>query len=138
MRRPVLRLPVPRVLRRFVRDESGMILAEAMFVLPLLVLMYLGMFVFWEVHRAHNTNIKAAYTVADMVSRETATLNTAYINGLGSIHRYISNTGEATSIRVTHILYRASDDSYRVLWSRNGPGRATRARSDMMDLFTGK
>ena len=28
--------------------------------------------------------------------------------------------------------------SDRVLWSRNGPGRATRARSDMMDLFTGK
>lgn len=28
--------------------------------------------------------------------------------------------------------------SDRVLWSRNGPGRAARVRNDMMDLFTGK
>ncbi|MFA5538090.1 MAG: TadE/TadG family type IV pilus assembly protein [Gemmobacter sp.] len=105
-------------IKDFLRDGRGVVSTETILVLPILIWAYLAMFVFWEAFRAVNTNAKASHTIADMISRES-TVTVADITGMGMIHRYLSNTPEDTSIRVTSVQYRAQGNSYRVLWSRH-------------------
>jgi Flp pilus assembly protein TadG len=112
-------------LRRFGRTEDGFITIEAIIVLPLLLWVFLALFVYWDAFRAENTSVKSSYVIADMISREPAAVNTAYINGMHQVFRYMNRTTEDTWIRVSSVQYRQSDNSYRVLWSRTT--NATRA-----------
>jgi Flp pilus assembly protein TadG len=112
-------------LRRFAQDESAFISIEAIIVMPLLIWVFMALFVYWDAFRAENTSVKASYVLADMISRENAAVNTAYINGMHQVFRYMVNTPEQTWIRVSSVQFRASDNSYQVLWSRTT--NATRA-----------
>lgn len=117
MRRAVLRLC------RFRRDDRGAISTEAILILPMLLWAYMAMFVYWDAFRAVNTHTKATYTVADMLSREINPVSAAYIDGLASIHRFITQVPAGESyIRVTHFQYDESNDSYVVLWSHSTAG----------------
>lgn len=120
----LLHIPA-RALRRFGRDGAGAISTEAVLVMPVLLWVFMAMFVYWDAYRVQNGHIKASYTVSDMISRENTAINTAYIFGMHEIYRYLSMTDEATLMRVSSVQYRISDNSYRVLWSRTtSSGRA--------------
>jgi Flp pilus assembly protein TadG len=105
-------------LRRFHKDESGFISIEAIIVMPLLLWVFLALFVYWDAFRTENTSIKSTYVIADMISRESLPVNNAYINGMHQVFRYMNATDEDTWIRVSSVQYHQSDNSYRVLWSR--------------------
>lgn len=106
-------------LRRFRQDEAGFISVEAIIVMPLLLWVFLALFVYWDAFRAENTSIKSTYVIADMISRENFPVNTAYINGMHQVFRYMNDTDEDTWIRVTSVQFRQSDNTYRVIWSRS-------------------
>ena len=110
---------VIKALRRFRRDTSGAVSAETVIVLPLLAWALMASFVYWDVFRTRNVHMKATYAVTDMLTREMTAVNTAYINGMNSVYRYMMQTDEPTWIRVTSIRYTENDDTYRVLWSRS-------------------
>lgn len=112
-------------IRRFARDTAGVVSVETLIVMPLLTWALLASFVYWDVFRNQNAHVKATYAVTDMLTREMAAVNTAYINGMHTVFRHMSGTAEPTWMRVTSIQYRASDDTYRVVWSRTT--NATRA-----------
>jgi hypothetical protein len=105
-------------LRSFRDDESGLITTEAIIVTPLLVWVFLAMFVYWDAFRAENTSIKATYTIADVISREGTAVNNNFIAGMGSLFDYMANTNEDTWIRVSSIRYVQSNDTFQLLWSR--------------------
>lgn len=113
-----MRKSLARRIRHFARDESAFISVEAILVMPLLIWVFMAMFVYWDAFRAQNTSVKASYVLADMISRESQPVNTAFINGMHQVFRYMVNTREQTWIRVTSVQYRQSDDRYLVLWSR--------------------
>ncbi|KAJ55314.1 hypothetical protein ACMU_11490 [Actibacterium mucosum KCTC 23349] len=101
-----------------------MITAEAVIAMPFLVWWYIGSFVFFDAFQARNVNLKAAYTVADMLSREDGSVNANYIYGLERVYSYLATgSGSNAAIRVT--LVRCSqncdqDNGYRLLevdWS---------------------
>lgn len=106
-------------LRRFRQDESGVITTETLLITPLLMWVFLAMFVYWDAFRAQNTSIKASYVLADMISRENAPVNTAFVNGMHSVFRYMVDTSEQTWIRVSSVQYNQAQDRYNVLWSRS-------------------
>lgn len=110
------RVSLRDALRRFRDDTRGFMTVEAVIVLPLLIWVFLAMFVYWDAFRSQNTHIKASYTVADMLSREQTGVNANLINGLHGIFRFVSNTQEQTWIRVTHIQYTQATDTYTVVW----------------------
>ena len=68
--------PIRRLLRRFLRDESATIMAEAVLVLPFMLWSYLGLFVYWDSFRVMNKVQKASYTISDMISRENGRIST--------------------------------------------------------------
>jgi len=112
-------------IRRFRDDDAAIISAETVIVTPLLIWVFLAMFVYWDAFRAQNTAIKGSYAIADMISRESAPINNAYITGMHNVFRYVNNTSEDTWVRVTSIRYVQSNDTFQVLWSRtSNAGRA--------------
>ncbi|MFN3937545.1 MAG: TadE/TadG family type IV pilus assembly protein [Gemmobacter sp.] len=114
-----------RLIRRFARDTRAAISVEALLVTPVLVWVFLAMFVYWEAFRAQNTHVKATDAIADMISRENTGINASYVDGMHTIFRFISDTPLDTALRVTNVQYRESDDTYLVLWSRSSnTGRA--------------
>lgn len=59
--------------RRFItylRAEDGLVLAEALIMLPLLIWGLIAMFNYWDVFRTINMTQKAAYSIADLLSRQ--------------------------------------------------------------------
>lgn len=103
----------------FLRDDrSGSVAVEATLVFPAFVWVYLGMFVYWEAFRVENTNTKAAYLIADIISREFNPLSDNYIDGMGNLYAFLTRDRYPTSIRVSSIGWDAAEEEYVVLWSR--------------------
>lgn len=113
------------MLRQFLRDTRGSISMETVIVMPVLCWTLMASFVYWDTFRSQNAHLKASYAVADMLTREMTAINNAYITGMHNVYRYMMQTSEPTWMRVTSVQFRASDNSYRVLWSRTT--NATRA-----------
>lgn len=123
---------------RFCREESGLITAEAVISMPFLVWWYVGSFVFFDAYQARNVNLKAAYTIADMLSREDGSVNAAYITGLDSIYSYLATgSGSNAEIRVTLVRCEENcdqDNGYRLLevdWSQSTGDKAPLTDGDM-------
>lgn len=95
--------------RRFKRDESASISVEAVLVLPLLFWGYFGMFILFDAYRSLAANIRAAYTIGDLLSRETGEVTPAYIEGLNDIQDVLTQSPYRTVLRVTTVRYSDSD-----------------------------
>ena len=106
-------------LKRYARDEDGSIAIEMMLLLPMLFWAFLTLFSIFDAYRKHSLNQKAAFTIGDMISRETAYVNPDYLNGTRELLGYLTNTNKSdTSIRITSIKYDANNDIYKRDWSK--------------------
>lgn len=127
-------------LKRFARDEDASLVAEAILVLPALVWWYVGIMVFFHGYEARNVNLKAAYTISDMLSREDGNVNAAYMEGLDNIFDYLT-AGHGTNGRIRVTMVRCSDncdgtDEQRVLrtdWSYATDNMTALTDADMSD-----
>lgn len=91
------------VLSRFRRDDRGSVVVEAVVILPLLVWTYTAMFVFFDAYKTENLTVKAAYTVADMISRQTTPVNGPYIDGMNTIFGFLTDGNPQNELRVTAV-----------------------------------
>lgn len=107
------------LLRRFGRDESGVLMAEAIIVLPFMLWSYLALFVYWDAYRSVNTAQKAAYTISDMISREMVTLPVNYITGMRDLMRYLIDSDQTVRIRVSSVTWSDDNARFEVDWSRS-------------------
>ena len=105
--------------RRFGRDESGVVMAEAIIVLPFMLWSYLALFVYWDAFRAVNTSQKAAYTISDMISREMVPLPTNYVTGMRNVVRYLIDSDQSVKVRVTSVTWSDTNARFQVHWSRS-------------------
>lgn len=123
----------------FLRDERGNILAEAVVILPIFIWSYLAFFVYWDAYKTTNVAQKAAYTLADLISREQVTLPDTYVPGMLNMLRYLVNDQTSPKIRVTSLLFSEgavvnqgvddADDRTIVQWSIS-PGDAMTPYTD--------
>lgn len=105
--------------RRFARDESGVLMAEAVIVLPLMLWAYLALFVYWDGYRSVNTSQKAAYTISDMISREMVTLPANYVTGMRDVMRFLIDKDQPVRIRVSSVTWSQANNRFEVDWSRS-------------------
>lgn len=110
---------IGRAVRRFGSDTSGTLLAEAMFIVPIMALGMSGFYAFWDAYQTQNRVQKGAYAVSDMLSREMVPASPAFLAGLDRTLEYL--IGDEARIRVTSIR-RVSDgplglQGLDVLWS---------------------
>lgn len=120
--------PMKRLLKKFRRDDEGSVMTEALITLPLLIWAFMAMFVYWDAFRSVNVSQKAAYNIADLLSRQSAVDN-RFLDGMQSLLTYMTPTEQNARIRMTSVEYDADDDRFIVLWSRS-PGNAMPALND--------
>ena len=106
-------------LSRFLRDERGAVMAEAVLVLPFMLWAYLALFVYWDAYRSINTSQKAAYTISDMLSREMITISANYPTGMRDLMKYLVDDNQSVKIRVTSVTWSAINNRFEVDWSRS-------------------
>ena len=107
--------------RAFARNEGGTVVAEAVIVLPLFLWAYIALFAYWDAFRSMNTVQKAAFTVADMISREQTGIVTAYVNGISDVMEFLIDENQDARLRVTSVTWSEDNNRFEVHWSAS-PG----------------
>ncbi|MEZ5674638.1 hypothetical protein SAMN06265173_10388 [Thalassovita litoralis] len=124
-----------RQLRRFRDDTRGTVAIEAVIALPVLFWVFLASFVFFDAYRQHSINVKAAYMVGDMLSRETNAVDTEYLDGMKSLFDYLTKASTQSRIRVTVLQWDEEDEAYTRDWSEvRGGGIAELTNADLQSL----
>ncbi|MGB7241571.1 MAG: hypothetical protein WBC93_05730 [Sulfitobacter sp.] len=105
-------------MKDFLRREDGSLAIEAAVILPIMFTTYLSVFSFFDAFRQYDVNQKAAYTIGDMVSRQTTPLDNAYLNGTQAFFDYLARSTSPSKIRISSIYYDADTDKYVRAWSK--------------------
>jgi len=116
-------LRLKNFLRTFREDTRGSVTVEAILLLPMLFWIYLSLFSIFDAFRQYSLNQKAAYTIADLISRETTPLNDTYMSSMQELLNYIVASPTESDLRVTVITYDADADEFEVVWSKIRGGK---------------
>jgi len=106
-----------KYLSGFFRKEEGAITIESMLILPMVLWSVFASYTYFDGYRQSSRNIKAAYAVADIVSRERNSLTTTYIDTLHDLLETMVSTRAPMSMRVSYLLYHEDEDQLEVLFS---------------------
>lgn len=108
-----------RSVRRKIQDENGSFSVEAILMFPLLIWAFIAMFVFYEGLRESNINLKATYTMGDLLSRETEVIDMAYLEGMQGVYAWLSRSAQPVSMRITSVRYdEEAAEPHIMVWSR--------------------
>ncbi len=111
-----------RRLRRLPRDQRGALSFEAVLILPVLIIFFVATFVFFDLFRTANTNAKAAYAIADLLSRQNAPVSEDYLDGLADVYSVLARSHQPSTLRVSSIDWNPVTEDYRIRWSRGTHG----------------
>ncbi len=103
--------------RRFASDTGGSMPVEGVIASTFLIWWYIGSFQFFDAYRQKNVSEKAAYTIADMVSRRTESIDADYVDGLHTLFDYMTVSRRPTWLRVSSVFWDADESRYEVAWS---------------------
>jgi hypothetical protein len=111
-----------RGLRRFVRNARGTITIEAVVMFPVLFFTMLSMLVIFDAYRQTSMNVKAAFTISDMISREITPINGAYMDGFISLFQELARSDSPPRLRVTVVYYDLGANRLYLEWSHQRGG----------------
>lgn len=103
-------------LSELLKNEEGSASIEGIIWLPLVLTVLLSTFSFHDAFRYKALNTKAAFTISDVLSRETEAIDDAYLDGMVELLEYLTRSEGPYSVRVSHVRY-DNDDGYLVEWS---------------------
>ncbi len=94
-----------------------MISVEALMLAPVLLWAFVATYTYFDAYRQNATNLKAAYTIGDLISRETETIDSTYINSMHTLLTHMVRSGSDVDLRITVIRFDEDDARYYVDWS---------------------
>lgn len=105
--------------RDWTRDTRGSVPVEGVIAATWLIWWYIASFQFFDAFRQKNINLKAAYTIADMVSRiqPDDAVDSDYIEGLNTLFDYLTFSRKPTWVRVSSVIWDDVDKRYEIAWS---------------------
>lgn len=98
-------------LRRFWKGTEASVSAEAVLVLPLVLWAYLGTYTYYDIFGTITRNMKATYTLADLLSRQVDTVTGTDLNGMDRLYAYLNHNPSGVWIRVTTISWQSDASS---------------------------
>lgn len=108
---------LPRRLRAFLRCTEGNVSIEFVFYAPLLLGLFAAIYTFFDAFRRDSVNLKAAYTISDLISRETTAINDAYLDSMYEMTKLLIRQDSQLGLRVSVVRWDDGDDKYYVDWS---------------------
>lgn len=114
-------MSLQRRFARFLRDERGNLTVEFMLWLPVLVFWLILSLVLFDAYKSRNDASKAAYVIADLVSRESV-LTEDRLDMLYALQdEMIPRADPDKGLRITNVKCERKDSTspcdYQVLWS---------------------
>ncbi|WP_428925345.1 TadE/TadG family type IV pilus assembly protein [Marinibacterium sp. SX1] len=124
-----------RAARRFGRDTRGSVTIEFVIMMPLIFWAFMALYVYFDGYRQSSINLKAAYTVSDILSRETGTVDDTYIDSMHALFDFLIANGTDTGLRISVLRWSGPDDRYYVDWSteRDWAGGEILSDGNVMD-----
>ena len=120
-------------LSRFWRADSGSQSVEAVLVAPMVLFAIVFCYSYFAAFEAKSRANKAAYTISDYISRQTAAVDQDFIDGMADIYRFLNNDGDV-GLRVTTVVFTTAenpDGEYKIVWSAvSGTGYTALAEGD--------
>ncbi|WP_170397597.1 TadE/TadG family type IV pilus assembly protein [Ruegeria arenilitoris] len=102
---------------QFRAREDGSIALEAVIITPMLFWTLMAGYTFFEAYRQSASNIKAAHTIGDLISRETREINNTYIDSMEEMFSLMVANQTDLKIRISLVLYDEASNSHSVNWS---------------------
>lgn len=114
-----------KLIRQFKRRDEGSVTVEAVIILPVILVVFMGTFTYFDIFRAKSQSLKANYAVSDLISREN-NVDPAELVGYGKVFRYLTQSSDQSWIRVTEVWCRRKCDKHEgrklvKFWSRAYP-----------------
>lgn len=107
-----------RILRRLRDDQTGTVSVQLILIVPLFALAVGLTTTAYGYFKANSRDAKAAYAMADAISRETRNINPDFMTSLEKIHEFITDTSDGSGFRVTIVDYSPYTKKYRIRWSK--------------------
>ena len=105
--------------KAFCQDTSGNITVEFVLAMPILFWTFMASYVFFDGYRQSANNLKAAYTISDLISRETLEINDDYIDSMYNLLTLMTGTNENMQMRISVVRWDQDDDQYYLHWTAN-------------------
>ncbi|MEM9579997.1 MAG: pilus assembly protein [Pseudomonadota bacterium] len=103
----------------FSRNSEGSASLEGIIIAPVVLWAIAAGFTYFEAFRAQSVAEKAAYTVSDMISRETLPITPAYVTNMRKIYRDLSGLNNAeTALRITVMRWDETDGRFYIDWAK--------------------
>ena len=106
-------------LRGFARDTQGSVSVEFILAMPMVFWAFMGVNVYFDGYRQSSVNLKAAYTISDVLSRETIEINDTYVDSMFSLLQFLTRTNSVVEMRISVLSWDESDGVHHVDWSKS-------------------
>lgn len=106
-----------RWLGRFWRNQNGVVTIEAVMIFPLLFWSSWTAYTYFDGYRQGASNLKAAYAIADIISREKNAITKQYITNMYELQKFMISDRSAVSMRISFVWYSEDDDRHYKYWS---------------------
>lgn len=110
---------IKKRLAQFRSNEEGSIAVEALLTVPILFWTLMMGYTYFDGYREAASNVKAAYTIGDLISRETRTIDDNYIDSMVQLYARMVGTPNNLQMRISLLRYDKKRDRHRVRWSAN-------------------
>jgi len=109
----------PTLQNKFLKDEKGAVAIEAMIMIPAILIVLVSIFTLYDAFRQNTMHQKAAYTIGDMVSRETMSIDNDYIDGVQGIFKTLTRSSQESSVRISILYYDEGTNTFKLDWSES-------------------
>lgn len=101
----------------FGKDTRGNVTIEFVLAMPILFWTFMAGYVFFDGFRQSAQNLKAAYTISDLLSRELHPINNEYIDSMQNLMTMMTRATSQVNLRVSVLRWDEADDRFYVDWS---------------------
>jgi Flp pilus assembly protein TadG len=103
---------------KFAREEKGTASIEAMIMVPLIFGVLMTIFTLSDLFRQHSMHQKAAYTIGDMISRETLPIDADYLDGAHGLFDTLTRDPQDSTFRVSVLRWNNTNSKFQLDWSQ--------------------
>lgn len=119
-------------LRSFRSQDQGSVTTEIFMLIPMLVIVFVSTYTFFDMYRIKGGEQKANYAIADAMSRETGNITPKYMQSLHKLYQHMTyGAPEDTRILASVIKYNGPEkdeygnatkpENWQVIWAKQYP-----------------